>query len=357
MGTIERTARSIPPPDEAAQAAARARQSVLTKPPGSLGRLEDLSVWLAGIAANPRPSVDQPALILAAADHGVARRGVSAYPPDVTGQMVRNFVAGGAAVNVLARRFGVAVLIVDAGVASPLDGVNGVIRLSHGSGTADLSRGPAMSRAVAIQTIESGIDLARTAVAEGAGLLAVGEMGIGNTTAAAAITAVYTGLPAEAVTGRGTGVSDDRYIAKVAIVRDALALHHPEPTDPIGVLAMIGGFEIGVLAGVMLAGAAARRPIIVDGFITTAAALLATAIAPETGSYLLASHRSSEAGHAAALGHLGLSPLLDLGMRLGEGSGALLAVPLLDAAARLLDQMATFDEAGVAGSDAVAGPD
>ena len=351
MEALERTIRSIQPPDVEAAAAARARQSTLTKPPGSLGRLEDLSIWLAGVTGVGRPSIGRPALILAAADHGVARRGVSAYPPEVTGQMVRNFVAGGAAVNVLARRIDADVHIVDAGVASPLDDVHGIIRRSHGSGTQDLSIGPAMSRETAVHCLETGIEIAEIAIADGAGVIAAGEMGIGNTTPAAIITAVYSGLPAEAVTGRGTGVSDERYVAKVAVVRDALALHRPDPTDPIGVLAAVGGFEIGVLAGAMLAAAAARRPVVVDGFITTAAALIACGLAPELRHYLLAAHRSAEAGHTAALDHLALTPLLDLGMRLGEGTGALLALSILDAAARLLDEMATFDEAGVVGSD------
>jgi nicotinate-nucleotide--dimethylbenzimidazole phosphoribosyltransferase len=265
--------------------------------------------------------------------------------------MVRNFVDGGAAVNVLARRSGASVLIVDAGVASPLDDVRGIIRRSHGSGTDDLSVGPAMSRETAVYCLETGIEVAESAIANGTGIIAVGEMGIGNTTPAAIITAVYSGLPAEAVTGRGTGISDERFAAKVAVVRDALALHRPDPTDPAGVLAAVGGFEIGVLAGAMLAAAAARRPVIVDGFITTAAALIATSLSPDLRPYLLAAHRSAEAGHTAALDHLALAPLLDLGMRLGEGTGALLALSILDAAARLLDEMATFDEAGVAGSD------
>lgn len=351
MDLLEQTIRLIQPPDAAVEAAARARQATLTKPPGSLGRLEDLSVWLAGITGAVRPSIGRPALILAAADHGVARRGVSAYPSEVTGQMVRNFVAGGAAVNVLARRTGAAVYIVDAGVAAPLDDIEGVIRRSHGPGTADLSVEPAMTRDTAVDCVEAGIEIAQRAIADGAGIVAVGEMGIGNTTPAAVITAAFTGLPAELVTGRGTGVSDDRFADKVVVVREALALHRPDPTDPIGVLGAVGGFEIGVLTGTMLAAAAARRPVVVDGFITTAAALIATGIAPELRPFLIAAHRSAEAGHTAALDHLGLTPLLELGMRLGEGSGALLAVSIIDAAARLLDEMATFDEAGVAGSD------
>ncbi len=211
-----------------------------------------------------------------------------------------------------------------------------------------------MPRAVAAVCIADGIALAEQATTEGADVLLAGEMGIGNTTSAAAITALFTGLPPESVTGRGTGVSDERYAAKVAVVREALTLHRPDPLDPLGVLSTIGGFEIGLLAGVMLAGAAARRPVLLDGFITTAAALIAVALAPAARSYLLASHRSAEVGHTAALDQLGLQPLLDLGLRLGEGTGALLALPLLDAAARLLDEMATFDEAGVAGAVDVA---
>ena len=358
MTSIEQTITRIRPPDGAARDAAHARQATLTKPPGSLGRLEELSVWLAGVRGEPRPRVTQPTLILAAADHGVAHRGVSAYPPEVTAQMLANFAAGGAAVNVLARQTGTRVLIVDAGVASLPAELEGVVRRSHGAGTADLSTEPAMPRAAAAACVATGIELAEREVADGADLLLTGEMGIGNTTAAAAISAVYTGLPAEAVTGRGTGVSEERYTRKVAVVREALTRHAPDATDPLGVLAAVGGFEIGVLVGVILAGAAARRPVLLDGFITAAAALVATTLAPEARPYLLASHRSAEIGHEVALDTLGLSPLLDLGLRLGEGSGALLALPLLTAAAHLLDEMATFAEAGVADADAPsAGPD
>lgn len=351
MDAIERTIRRIRPPDAAAQGAARARQAQLTKPPGSLGRLEELSVWLAGVRGEARPRPSRPALILAAADHGVARRGVSAYPAEVTAQMVANFARGGAAVNVLARQMGARVLIVDAGVAAPAGDYPAVLSRRHGPGTQDLSDGPAMSRPTAAACVSTGVELAEEAIAGGADLLSVGEMGIGNTTAAAAVTAAFTGLTAEAVTGRGTGVADERYARKVETVRAALRLHAPDPTDPLGVLAAVGGFEIGVLAGAMLAGAAARVPVMLDGFITAASALIACGLAPDVRAYLLASHRSAEIGHGAALDLLGLTPLLDLGLRLGEGTGALLALPLLDAAARLLDEMATFAEAGVSGAD------
>jgi len=290
-------------------------------------------------------------LILAAGDHGVARRGVSAYPAEVTAQMVANFARGGAAANVLARQMGARVLIVDAGVAAPAGEYPTVLSRRHGPGTADLSDGPAMSRATAISCVNTGLELAEESIAAGAGVLAVGEMGIGNTTAAAAITAAFTGLPAEAVTGRGTGVADERYTLKVETVRAALRLHAPDPTDPLGVLAAVGGFEIGVLAGAILAAAAARTPVVLDGFITAASALVACGLVPDARAYLLAAHRSAEVGHGAALDLLGLVPLLDLGLRLGEGTGALLALPLLDAAARLLDEMATFAEAGVSGAD------
>jgi len=351
LARIDETIARIGPPSDASRQAARDRQAALTKPPGSLGRLEELAVWLAGVRGQDRPKVQAPVLVLAAADHGVARQGVSAYPSEVTAQMVANFDRGGAAVNVLARGAGARVIVVDAGVAALPDGLRSIVRRPHGAGTADFTLGPAMPRAVAESCVVTGIDVAMEALAAGADLLAVGEMGIGNTTTAAAITAVYTGLPADAVTGRGTGVTDERYQHKVEVVRRALTLHRPDAADALGVLAAVGGFEIGVLAGVMLAAAAQRVPVILDGFITTAAALLAVALCPEARGYLLASHRSAEAGHGAALDVLGLEPLLDLGLRLGEGSGALLALPLVTAAARLLDEMATFAEAGVSGAD------
>lgn len=351
MGLVEETAARIGPPDAAARESAARRHTRLTKPPGSLGRLEELGIWLAGIQGQERPAIARRTLLLAAADHGVAARGVSAYPAEVTGQMVRNFAAGGAAANVLARHAGARVLIVDAGVASPIADVEGIVRRSHGPGTADLSTEPAMSRDVAVACLEAGIALVEAEVTGRCDLLALGEMGIGNTTSAACIAAAFTGLPAAVVTGRGTGVSAERHAHKVVVVKRALVLHAPDPADPIGVLAAVGGFEIGVLAGAILGAAAARIPIVLDGFITNAAALIAVGLARESREYLVASHRSAEPGAAAALDQLGLEPLLDLRLRLGEGSGALLALPLLEAAARVLDEMATFDEAGVSDAE------
>lgn len=350
MRLLEQTIAAITPPDATAAAAARARQQRLTKPPGSLGRLEELSVWLAGVRGVERPAVRAPVVVVAAADHGVARAGVSAYPPEVTGQMVQNFLSGGAAVNVLARQCGARVVVVDSGISVAPPAHPLLVSLRAGNGTADISRGAAMSRDAARFCIEHGIGLVRRLAAEGVDLVALGEMGIGNTTASAAIVAACTGLPAEAVTGPGTGLDETARLRKAAIVEQALRINRPDPTDGVGLLAAVGGFEIGLLAGVALGAAALRLPVILDGFITGAAALIARVLCPAVCPYLLASHQSVEPGHRAALDLLGLVPLLDLGLRLGEGSGALLAVPIVSAAAALLDQMATFDEAGVTGS-------
>ncbi|HLZ72928.1 MAG TPA: nicotinate-nucleotide--dimethylbenzimidazole phosphoribosyltransferase [Dehalococcoidia bacterium] len=351
---LHRVVDRIQPLDATAMAAARARQDRLTKPPGALGRLEELSIWLAGVRASPLPAVHEKVIVTAAADHGVARRGVSAYPPEVTGQMVLNFLAGGAAVNVLARLAGARVLVVDAGVfAQPSDDPRLIVRAPQ-RGTADISVGPAMPREVAIATLLHGAELAREQAEGGTDVIGIGDMGIGNTTPSAAITAVFTGLPPATVTGRGTGIDDVVLAAKIRRIEQAIAVNMPDPTDGIDVLAKVGGLEIGLLAGVCLGAAAARRPVMVDGFIATAAALIAVAIAPEAGAYLAAAHRSAEPGHDAALAHLGLRPLLDLQMRLGEGTGAALGIGLLEAAARVLSEMATFEEAGVADSDSAA---
>ena len=338
----------IGPLDAAAMHRAEARQTSLTKPAGSLGRLEGVAVRLAGILGDPRPRIRGKAVIVAAADHGVVAQGVTGYPQAVTAQMVANFLAGGAAVSVLCRRLGVRQLVVDAGVAGPPLAPHPDLRAVRvAAGTADISRGPAMTRAQAERCVAAGIGFAAAAAAQGADLIAVGDMGIGNTTAASAITAAVTGQPPAATTGRGTGRDDDQLRRKIAVVSRALVCNAPDRGDALDVLAKVGGFEIGVLAGAILGGAALRRAVVLDGFVAGAAALLADLLCVRVRDYLFAGHRSAEAGHRALLDHLGLQPLLDLDLRLGEGSGALLAMPIIEAAAACLAEMATFAEAGV----------
>lgn len=347
MNLLSSTINQIGPLDQAALAAARARQDMLTKPHGALGRLEALSLQLAGITGRARPRVTAPAVIVMAADHGIARQGVSAYPAEVTPQMVLNFLKGGAAINVLARHAGARVIIVDMGVAADLPEHPDLIRRKLGYGTADFSSTPAMSREQARQAVETGIALAAEAITDGADLLATGDMGIGNTTASSAIVAALAGKPAAEVTGRGTGIDDQGLQRKIALIDQALALHRPDPSDGLDVLAKVGGYEIGGLAGVILGAAAQRVPVVIDGFISGAAALLACALAPVAQPYLIAAHRSVERGHQAIFTRLDLEPLLDLGLRLGEGTGAALGISLCQAACHILNEMATFGEAGV----------
>jgi nicotinate-nucleotide--dimethylbenzimidazole phosphoribosyltransferase len=347
MSLLAETIAAIRPLDHAAMAAARARQDQLTKPRGALGRLETLSIQIAGITGVPRPRLRAPAVLVMAADHGVARRGVSAYPAEVTAQMVLNFLAGGAAINVLARHVGARVAVVDMGVAVELPPHPDLIVRKIALGTADLSAGPAMGRAQAQAALEAGIEVAGELIDAGVDIVATGDMGIGNTTPSSAIVAALTGRPAAEVTGRGTGVDDAGLQRKVALIEAALALHRPERGDGLEVLATVGGFEIGGLAGAIIGAAARRVPVVIDGFISGAAALLASALAPAAQPYLIAAHRSVERGHQAIFAQLDLEPLLDLGMRLGEGSGAALGLSLCQAACKLLDEMATFGEAGV----------
>ena len=342
----------IRPADAAAKRRARARQRSLTKPPGSLGRLEDIAVQLAGIFGTDRPEVRGRTVIIAAADHGVVARGISGYPQEVTGQMVRNFLADGAAISVLTRQLGVRRVIVDAGVAGGLPPSPGIRTLHIGRITGDISQGPAMSRTQAEQCIGAGIDLAVEAAGTGADLIGTGDMGIGNTTPSSAIVAALTGAQPAAATGRGTGRSPAELVRKVAVVQQALEVNKPDPGDPVDVLAKVGGFEIGVLAGLALGGAMMRRVVVLDGFISGAAALIACSLSPDVRDYLVASHRSAEKGHRAVLSHLKLRPLLDLGMRLGEGTGAVLAMPVIEGAAACLAGMATFAEAGVSDRNA-----
>jgi nicotinate-nucleotide--dimethylbenzimidazole phosphoribosyltransferase len=346
---------AVGPLDRDAMAEAQRRLDRLTKPPGSLGRLEELMVQLAGITGRADAPVDRRAIVLAAADHGVARRGVSAYPVEVTAQMVANFVAGGAAINALAAAVGARLLVIDVGVAGPIPAVEvgpsggELIGARLRAGTRDMTVEPAMTRAEALEAIAVGRRVAAGVMAVGVDLIGIGEMGIGNTTAASALAAVFTGAPAESVTGRGTGVDDDGRRRKVEAIERALELHEPDRADPIDVLARVGGLEIAALVGVIIESVIGRVPVVLDGFITATAALVATAVGPVVADRLIAGHRSSEPGHAIVLDHLGLRPILELDLRLGEGSGAALAMGVLAAAAAVRDGMATFDTAGVAG--------
>ncbi len=344
---LEEAISCIGPLDEEAMAAARARQDQLTKPQGSLGRLEELSVQVAGITGNPRPVIREKAVIVVAGDHGVAAEGVSAYPQEVTAQMVYNFLRGGAGINVLARHVGARVTVVDAGVAADLEPHPELKIRKIGYGTGNIARGPAMSREQAVQALELGIALVEEEIARGLDIVAPGDMGIANTTPATAIAAAVTGLSPAVLVGRGTGVDDAGLARKTAAVEQALRVNRPDPRDGVDLLAKVGGFEIGTIAGIVLGAAAHRIPVVIDGFISTAGALVAAALAPQVTAYCIAAHNSAERGHRAMLEHLGLTPLLDLGMRLGEGTGAALAMSLVEAACKVLNEMATFAEAGV----------
>ncbi len=347
MRDFPRLCEAIAPPSPAHRAAAQRRLDSLTKPPGSLGRLEEIAVRLAEIGRGTPTPVNQPVIFTFAGDHGVAEEGVSAYPQAVTGQMVRNFLAGGAAVNVLARQAGARVIVADFGVATAMVGGDGLVTRRLGDGTRNLARGAAMTRAQAIAAVEAGAALAEAEIQAGADLVGTGEMGIGNTTSASAVTAAITGAAPDVVTGPGTGVDAATRCRKVLVVQRALDTNRPDPNDGLDVLAKLGGFEIGGLVGVVLSGAAHGVPVVLDGFVATAAGLIAATLVPACLHFLLASHRSAEPGHRVALAHLGLEPYLDLGMRLGEGTGVALFIHLARAAARIYTDMATFDSAGI----------
>jgi len=358
MTRLEQVIDRIGAPDQEAAARARERQDQLTKPPGSLGRLEELAVQVAGIQGRARPRVSHKVILTMAGDHGVVAEGVTQYPQEVTAQMVRNFLGGGAAINVLARFVGARVVVADLGVSADLGGLAAssagarFVSARVRPGTDNMAVGAAMSRAEAVACLEAGIRVAEDQADAGMDVVGVGEMGIGNTTAAAAIAAVITGAPVEEVTGRGTGI-DDRLLAhKVSVVKKAIATNRPDRTDGLDVLAKVGGLEIGGMAGAMLAAASRRVPVVIDGFISGAAALVACALAPRVREYLIASHRSVEPGHGRILDHLGLQPVFNLNLRLGEGTGAALGISLAEASVRVLDEMATFAEAGVSSADA-----
>ena len=345
--TIQSLISAISPLDEAAMAAARLRQDTLTKPRGSLGRLESLSIQVAGITRQATPGIQQKVVTVMVGDHGVVAEGVSAYPSEVTAQMVYNFLRGGAAINVLSRLYGARVVIVDMGVATDLAPHPDLIVKKVAHGTANFAQGPAMSREQAIQAIFAGAAVVESEIARGADLFATGDMGIGNTTPSAAIAAALSGLPVAGFAGRGAGIDDAGLNHKISAIKRGLEVNQPDARDGLDVLAKVGGFEIGGLAGVILAAAAHRRPVVVDGFISTAAAMIAVSLAPQVRPYLIAAHRSQERGHDLMLEWLQAEPLLDLQMHLGEGTGAALAMSLVEAACRTLAEMATFSEAGV----------
>jgi nicotinate-nucleotide--dimethylbenzimidazole phosphoribosyltransferase len=347
VGAFEEAAGRVGAPDAAAAAEARRRQDQLTKPAGSLGRLEDVGVQLSGIAGLCPPPVPEPAVVCVfAGDHGVLAEGVSPWPQEVTAQMVANFCAGGAAVNVLAEHVGADVIVVDVGVAGDLPVHPRLRSAKIAAGTANLAAGPAMTDAQARAALDVGAQLAAELAAAGTGCLLTGDMGIGNTTPSAALIAALTGRAAAGVTGRGTGIDDERWAKKVRVVEAAVS-GLGGSADPLEILAAVGGLEIAALAGFVVGGAAARLPVILDGVIAGAAALVAVALVPHCSGYLFAGHRSTEPGATAVLEHLGLEPLVDLGLRLGEGTGACLALPILQGAAKILRDMATFESAGV----------
>ncbi|MGW7004403.1 nicotinate-nucleotide--dimethylbenzimidazole phosphoribosyltransferase [Streptomyces sp. NPDC054933] len=349
---LDETLRGIRPLDAKALGEAWERQKRMTKPSGALGMLEIISAQLCGLSRQCPPPIPEPAAVaIFAGDHGVHAQGVTAWPQEVTAQMVANFLGGGAVCNAFANQVGAEVCVVDVGVVAELPTTPGLLPRKVRHGTGDFTTGPAMTREEVLRAIEVGIETARDLVAAGNKALLTGEMGIANTTASAALISVYTGVDPAEVTGRGTGINDEMHARKVDVVRRALELHQPDPTDPVGVLAAIGGLEHAAMVGLVLGGASLRTPVILDGVSAGAAALVARAVAPEALAACIAGHRSAEPGHVAALTKLGLRPLVDLDLRLGEGTGALLALPLVQSAARVMHEVATFDSAGVTEKD------
>lgn len=347
---IEEMTAGILPLDEGAMERARQHLDQLTKPPGSLGKLEEIAVQLAGITGELAPSLGTKTVVVMAGDHGVCEEGVSAFPSEVTWQMVLNFLAGGAAVNVLARHAGANVVCVDMGINGDVEHP-GLLNRKIRRGTRNMAKEAAMTREEAEAAVKAGYELALELAAQGTGLFATGEMGIGNTTPSAAILAAFGGITPAAAAGRGTGISDQRLVRKIEVIEQALQTNLPNPEDPMDVLAKVGGLEIAGLTGLILGAAASRKPIVIDGFISTAAALTAARLAPAAKGYMIGSHLSGEQGHALLVKEAGISPMLGLDMRLGEGTGAVLAFHLVEAAVKIMAEMATFAQAGVSGSE------
>lgn len=350
MKLMEKTIAGITGLDTGAMEQAQQRLDSLTKPTGSLGVLEEIGVRLAGITGNPLPVVGGKSIILMAGDHGVVDEGVSAYPKAVTEQMVLNFIRGGAAINVLGRHVGARVVVVDVGVDAEID-VPQVLQRKVRRGTRNMAQEPAMTREEAVAAIEAGIRTVQEEIDRGATLIGTGDMGIGNTTPSSAILAVFSGCSAGEITGRGTGLDNQALAHKVQVIEQAIRLNAPAADDPLEVLAKVGGLEIAGLTGVILGAAAGRAPVVVDGFISSAAALVASRLAPKSVDFMIASHASVEPGHQKMLSLIGLAPMLQMKMRLGEGTGAALAMNLVEAAVKVMAEMATFADAGVSNRD------
>jgi nicotinate-nucleotide--dimethylbenzimidazole phosphoribosyltransferase len=347
MTLLEKTCAAITAIDHETAVAAQHLLDGKTKPRRSLGRLEDLACKVAAIQRNPRPPLPTKAIVVMAGDHGVTQEGVSAYPPEVTWQMLLNFARGGAAINVLARQAAARLIVVDMGVNGPVESIPGVLSRRIAPGTRNFTRGPAMTVEQTVLALEHGITIAQELASTGVDLLGIGEMGIGNTTAATALVAAFTGRPALEITGRGTGIDDDAFARKVAAIERGLTMHPPSDKSALQILVALGGFEIAGLAGVVLGAAARGIPVLLDGFIASTAALCAARLAPRAADYVIASHRSVEIGHKVVLEALGCEPLFDFSMRLGEGTGAALAMHMVDAALHVLHEMATFESAQV----------
>lgn len=350
MSKLESTLQKIKPLDQEVMKKTQARLDSLTKPIGSLGVMEEIAKKIAGITGEVTPGIPQKAAILMAGDHGIVEEGVAPYPQEVTPQMVLNFVNGGAAMSVLTRHVGASLYVVDVGVAVDLPDEPNIIKKKVAYGTKNMAKGQAMTLEETVKAMEVGIDMAQEVIAKGAGIIGIGEMGIGNTSPSTAIASVYTGLPVSQVVGRGTGADDERMKIKIAAIEKAIEVNNPDKNKPLEVMAKVGGLELAGLTGVILACAANRVPVILDGFISTAAAVIAGEMAPLAKEYMLGSHLSEEPGHKAVLDYLGIKPILMMNMRLGEGTGAALAMNIVDASLKVLREMATFSEAGVSGA-------
>jgi nicotinate-nucleotide--dimethylbenzimidazole phosphoribosyltransferase len=347
MELLKSTLKAIKPVNREWYDIAQKHLDNLTKPLGSLGRLEEFAQRLVAITENRKPVLDKKVIFTFAGDHGIVDEGVSAYPKEVTPQMVFNFLRGGAGINVLARHAGAEIVVVDIGVDFDFGETEGLISMKVMKGTRNFAKGPAMTRDEAVKCIESGIELATDYAKKGCKIAGTGDMGIGNTTPSSAVASVITGTPVREVTGKGTGISDEALERKIKVIEDAIRLNEPDPKDAIDVLSKVGGTEIGGIAGLILAAAAKRIPVVIDGFISTAGALIAYTIEPSVKDYMFAAHNSVEKGHRVMLKEMGLNPILDLGLRLGEGTGAALAMLMIEAGLKISKEMATFQEAGV----------